>query len=88
MLSTALVMPEDTEELALTLNGKKRKIKKVDFVASMQASGVEDKVINNIFAKFAKAKDKWFEFIRLSFLPDEMKEAFRTIIAEKLSLLA
>mgnify|MGYP003203420179 FL=1 len=25
MLSTALVMPEDTEELALTLNGKKRK---------------------------------------------------------------
>ncbi len=28
MLSTALVMPEDTEELALTLNGKKRKLKK------------------------------------------------------------
>jgi hypothetical protein len=24
MLSTALVMPEDTEELAFTLNGKKR----------------------------------------------------------------
>ena len=36
MLSTALVLPEDTEELALTLNGKKRKIKKADFVASMQ----------------------------------------------------
>ena len=88
MLSTALVMPEDTEELALTLNGKKRKIKKADFVTSMQASGLEEKVINNIFSKFAKAKDKWFEFIRLSFLPDEMKEAFRTIIAEKLSLLA
>lgn len=27
MLSTVLVMPEDTEELALTLNGKKCKIK-------------------------------------------------------------
>lgn len=88
MLSTALVMPEDTEELALTLNGKKRKIKKVDFVTSMQASGLEDKVINNIFAKFTKAKDKWFEFIDLSFLPDEMKEAFKAIITERLSLLA
>ena len=88
MLSTALVMPEDTEELALTLNGKKRKIKKEDFVTSMQASGLEDKVINNIFAKFAKVKDRWFEFIDQSFLPDEMKEAFKTIIAEKLSLLA
>ena len=81
-------MPEDTEELALTLNGKKRKIKKEDFVTSMQASGLEDKVIKNIFAKFAKAKEKWFEFIDQSFLPDEMKEAFKTIITEKLSLLA
>ena len=87
MLSTALVMPEDTEELALTLNGKKRKIKKVDFVTSMQASGLEDKVINNIFAKFAKAKERWFEFIDLSFLPDAMKEMFKEIISDKLSLL-
>ena len=80
-------MPEDTEELALTLNGKKRKIKKTDFVASMQFSGLEDKIIDNIFKKFTKAKDKWFEFIDLSFLPDEMKESFKTIIAEKLRLL-
>ena len=49
----------------------------------MQASGLEDKVIENIFDKFAKAKEKWFEFIDLSFLPDEMKEAFKVIIAEK-----
>ena len=88
MLSTALVMPEDTEELALTLNGKKRKIKKADFVTSMHASGLEEKVINNIFAKFTKVKDKWFAFIDLSFLPDEMKESFKVIISEKLKLLA
>lgn len=87
MLSTALVMPEDTEELALTLSGKKRKIKKADFVASMQASGLEDKIIENIFNKFAKAKEKWLEFIELSFLPDEMKEDFKTIIVEKLNKL-
>ena len=28
--------------------------KKADFVISMKASGLEEKVINNIFAKFAK----------------------------------
>ena len=72
----------------MTLNGKKRKIKKADFVTSMQASGLEEKVINNIFAKFTKTKDRWFEFIDLSFLPDEMKEGFKTIITEKLNLLA
>lgn len=39
LLSTKIVMPEDTEELALTLNGKKRKIQKSDFVKVMKASG-------------------------------------------------
>ena len=72
----------------MVLNGKKRKIKKADIVTSMQASGLEEKVIDNIFAKFTKTKEKWFEFIDLSFLPDEMKESFKAIIAEKLSLLA
>jgi serine/threonine-protein kinase HipA len=87
MLSTALVMPEDTEELALTLCGKKRKIKKADFISSMRASGLEDKIIENIFNKFLKIKDKWFEFIDISFLPDDMKENYKTIISERLELL-
>ena len=88
LLSTALVMPEDTEELALTLNGKKRKIKKTDFIVSMQASGLEDKIIENIFRKFLKVQSKWIEFIDLSFLSDEMKEAYKTLITEKLRILA
>ena len=73
--------------MALTLNGKKRKIKKADFVTSMQASGLEEKIINNIFAKFTKAKEKWFAFIELSFLPNEMKEAFKIMISERLNRL-
>ena len=66
---------------------RNEKSKKTDFVASMQFSGLEDKIIDNIFKKFTKAKDKWFEFIDQSFLPDGMKESFKTIIAEKLKLL-
>lgn len=84
MLSTALVMPEDTEELALTLNGKKRKIKQNDFVSAMTASGLEEKVIQNIFAKFQKVASKWFDFIDISFLPEDMKEGYKNIITTKL----
>lgn len=87
MLSTALVMPEDTEELALTLNGKKRKIKKEDFIISMRASGLNDKVIENILTKFIMSKNKWFELIDMSFLPDHMKDRFKVIITEKLDIL-
>lgn len=87
LLSTALVMEEDTEELALTLNGKKRKIKKSDFEISMKSSELEEKVISNIFNKFLKVKDKWFDFIDASFLPEEMKTAYKNIITNKLTLL-
>ena len=87
MLSTALVMPEDIEELALTLNGKKRKIRKSDFEISMRASELEEKVIGNIFNKFLKVKDKWFDFIDISFLPEEMKIAYKDIITNRLTLL-
>lgn len=87
LLSTALVMPEDTEELALTLNGKKRKLKKKDFVTSMQASELSEKVIENIFEKFLYVQNKWFQCIDVSFLPAEQKEQYKQIIREKLASL-
>lgn len=87
MVSTALVMPEDTEELALTLNGKKRKIKRSDFKAAMNNSGLEEKVINNLFTKFVKVADKWFEFIDISFLPEETKQKYKALLQYKLELL-
>lgn len=77
-----------TEEMALTLNGKKRRIKKTDFVNSMRMSGLENKVIENIFNRFHKVRDKWFEFIDISFIPDVMKKDYKTIIEEKLKLLS
>ena len=46
------------EELALSVNGKKRKIKKSDFVTAMQTSGLEEKVIENLFIKLLKAENK------------------------------
>lgn len=87
MVSTALVMSEDQEDLALTLNGKKRKIKRADFEFAMRDSGLEDKIIEKMFSKFVKASAKWFEFIDISFLPDDMKEQYKLIIQEKLEIM-
>lgn len=87
MISTALVMPEDTEELALTLNGKKRKIKRSDFEIAMSNCRLEKKIVDNLFSKFVKVADKWATFIDISFLPENMKEQYKTIIRSKLELL-
>ena len=87
LLSTALVLPEDTEELALTLNGRKRKLRRSDFVQAMTASGMDEKVVDNLFKKFIKAIPKWGEWIDVSFLPDEMKGKYKALIAERIKQL-
>ena len=89
LLSTALVMPEDTEELelALTLNGKKRKIKREDFLLSMQKSGLGDKVIGNITRKFTRILPKWIAMIEVSFLPEDMKHDYMALIKHNLDKL-
>lgn len=87
MLSTALVMPEDTEELALTLNGKKRKIRKSDFMKSITASGIEEKVIDNMARRFGRVLPKWFDLIDNSFLPDDMRHQYKNLILRRMIML-
>lgn len=77
LLSTSIVMPEDDEELALTLNGKKKKIKREDFEKAMSDSGMDEKSIANLFKKFERAYPKWIEMIAQSFLPEEQQGLYR-----------
>ena len=84
LLSTSIVMPEDEEELALTLNGKKKKIKRADFEKAMLDSGMDEKAIEKLFKKFAKTLPKWYALIEESFLPKDMIVAFR----EKLNTMS
>lgn len=87
MLSTALVIPEDKEELALTLNGKKRKLNRQDFETVMKTSGVDKKVISNIFKKFINIKEEWMAYTDISFLPSNMKKAYKNLLHNRLSEL-
>lgn len=80
LLSTALAMPEDDEELALTLNGKKKRIKREDFEKAMRDSGMDEKAIANLFTRFSKAIPKWHELINTSFLPTDLQDAYHNKI--------
>ena len=88
LLSTALVIPEDTEELALTICGKKRKLHRHHFVSAMVASGVEERVCANIFARFQRVLPKWQEMIGQSFLPLDMQKGYLRLIEQRLNSLS
>ena len=85
LLNVSMVNPKDTEELALTLNAKKKRIKKSDFVRAMETSGISPKVFDNILAKYRKLLPKFNEIIDLSFLEKADKEIYKQSIASRLA---
>lgn len=87
MLSTALVNPADNEDLALTLNGKKRKLTRNDFETAFGNMKLDAKQQANIFLKMEKAKEKWIEFIQISFLGSDFREKYIQLIEERFEKL-
>ena len=87
LVNTLLVIPDDEEELALTLNGKKRKLTRQDFEQAMLSSGLNDKVVSNIFNKFLRLYTQWETIIRSSFLPEHMQTAYWQLIEKRIQLL-
>ena len=87
LVNTLLVIPEDTEELALTLNGKKRKLTRHDFETAMLSSGLNEKVVSNIFRKFLRIYPQWEATIRNSFLPADLQEAYWQLIQQRIAII-
>ena len=87
LLNVTLVNPKDDEELALTLNARKKRIKKADFVKAMETSGIAPKVFENMVSKYHKLLPKFNEVIDMSFLDGEDKEMYKQSIAARLKRL-
>jgi serine/threonine-protein kinase HipA len=84
LLNVALVNTKDDEELALTLNARKKRIKKADFLKAMETSGIAPKVFENMVAKYQKLLPKFNEAIDMSFLDAGDKEMYKQSIASRL----
>jgi len=83
LVATALVNPADKEDLALTLNGKKKKINRNDFITAFRTLDLDPKQQENIFRKMMNAKAAWMDFIGISFLSADFKERLIKIIGER-----
>jgi serine/threonine-protein kinase HipA len=83
MVASKLVVEGDQEELALTLNGKKKKIRKKDFIEAINRFNIDTKAIENMFNKFKASLDNWHKFIDISFVPEEMKTEYHELIVKR-----
>jgi len=85
LLNVNLVFPKDEEDLALTLNGRKKKIKRVDFDQFASSLGIPDKVRDTIYKAFSSKNDAVKTLIERSFLNEEYKSGYYGVFVRKLA---
>lgn len=83
MISAQLLLPDDIDDLALNINGKKRKLKREDFTKAMLNAHIPEKAIENLWKRIEKGMSEWFGLIDHSFLNDERKADFKELINKK-----
>lgn len=87
LLPVNVIMPEDTEEFALALNGKKTHIRKKDFFVFAEECGVSKASAEKMIAKIVSMKPKYIDMCNGSLLPDHLKERFAELIEQRCKVL-
>lgn len=84
-LPVNLVMPEDKEETALTLNGKKAGLKRSDFLALAKNIGVNEKAAVRMISSVVKKEKDILDLCESSYLCVDMKTDMSELIRERVS---
>ena len=87
LLNAVIINPKDDEELALTLNGRKKKLQKEDFIKLAATLGIEVVIVERLIKKYSKVLPKFEAVIQHSFLNIELKEQYAGLIRERLGRL-
>jgi serine/threonine-protein kinase HipA len=88
LLNVSIILPEDTDEIALTLEGKRKKLKKEHFLNLGKGLDLTDRQIDIAFNRMIKNKSKAVELIDKSFLSDKMKIAYKEILESRYTRLS
>ena len=88
LVSTMLVIKNESEQMALTLNGRKNKITKKDFAALASNLSLTEKQVENILHSFSEKLKSAQWWIENSFLPEEQKANLNNAVADRISLLS
>ncbi|MEG1395252.1 MAG: HipA domain-containing protein [Clostridia bacterium] len=83
-----VIMPEDNEEFALTLNGKKKNIKRKDFLEFAATCGLSAKIAENLIAKTVSLQETYCNLCDASLLSPTLKESLKSLIRERLNRLS
>ncbi len=78
---------DDPEEMALTLNGKKAKLKRSDFDIFAKNIGMNEKQAGNAYKRISSHIPEMVDLIDLSFISNEKKIEFKELINARVARL-
>lgn len=87
LVATKLIIPQDTEETALTINGKKSRIKMKDFEAFADTIQLPRKSFDNIIERFQQKLQLALIELNNSFLSETSKLAYRDLLLQQMDRL-
>ncbi|MDD5292700.1 MAG: HipA domain-containing protein [Candidatus Izemoplasmatales bacterium] len=87
LLPVKVNMPEDNEDLALAMNGKKTNIRKNDFFLFAKNIGISKDAAQKMITQLVTQKDMLMAMCMESYLPDHMKTSFSELIEKRCSVL-
>ncbi|MEX0981010.1 MAG: HipA domain-containing protein [Bacteroidales bacterium] len=87
LLNATILNPDDEEELALTLAGKKKKLRREHFVQLGEGLGLTDKQIKRAFIRIKRNTPKTIQWLDRSFLSDDMIHAYKEVLEERFNRL-
>ncbi|MBE5843398.1 MAG: HipA domain-containing protein [Butyrivibrio sp.] len=87
LLPVNMILPEDLDQMALSLNGKKRNIRKKDFLTLAQNLGIPDKTAISLMEKAANLQDMIMEQVDLSYLSDDMKHGMKKLVEDRIKTI-
>lgn len=87
LLPVNVIMPEDKEEFALPINGKKRNIHRKDFLIFAAGCGIAKLAAEKMIEQLISMVPIFIEMCCNSLMPQDMKEAFIELVDKRVSAL-
>lgn len=86
LLNVKIILPKDEDDFALFFGGKKKNYSKAYFDRFGQLLELNEKQLNFVYKKTAKWLPNALHLIELSFLNEDKKESYKSLINQRASL--
>jgi len=83
LLNVAIANPEDTEEMALTIDGRKKKLNRDNLINLAKSLQLTDKQMDRAFERLSKTMNIAAELVGQSFLSGRMQKAYLEVMERR-----